>query len=110
MERRLKKHIKICFFYVIIDFGGSMKIIKIGAMWCPACLITNKHLDKIKEEYNIEIESLDYDFDEDEVSKYNVGETLPVLVFIENDIEVDRLIGEKKYEDIEGIISKYEKN
>lgn len=85
-----------------------MKIIKIGAMWCPACLITNKHLDKIKENYNIEIDSLDYDFDEDEVNKYNVGETLPVLIFIKDDNEVDRLIGEKDYKDIEGVIKKHE--
>lgn len=87
-----------------------MKIIKIGAMWCPACLITNKHLDKIKEEYNIEIDSLDYDFDEEEVSKYNVGETLPVLIFIDNDKEIDRLIGEKNYNEIEGMIKKHEKD
>ena len=85
-----------------------MKIIKIGAMWCPACLITNNHLDKIKENYNIDIENIDYDFDEDEVKKYNVGETLPVLIFIKNDIEVDRLIGEKTYKDIEGVIKKHE--
>ena len=83
-----------------------MKIIKIGAMWCPACLITNNALDKINKDYNIEIDSLDYDFDEEEVSKYNVGETLPVLVFIKDGKEVDRLIGEK--EDIEGVIKKYE--
>ena len=85
-----------------------MKIIKIGAMWCPACLITNNALDKINKEYNIEIDSLDYDFDEEEVSKYNVGETLPVLVFIKDGREVDRLIGEKEYKDIEGVIKKYE--
>ncbi len=85
-----------------------MKIIKIGAMWCPACLITNNALDKINKEYNIEIDSLDYDFDEEEVSKYNVGETLPVLVFIKDGKEVDRLIGEKEYKDIEGVIKKYE--
>ena len=85
-----------------------MKIIKIGAMWCPACLITNNALDKINKDYNIEIDSLDYDFDEEEVSKYNVGETLPVLVFIKDGKEVDRLIGEKEYKDIEGVIKKYE--
>ena len=59
-----------------------MKIIKISALWCPACLITNKAIDKIKEEQNIEVENLDYDFDEDEVKKYNVGTTLPVLIFM----------------------------
>ena len=46
-----------------------MKIIKIGALWCPACLITNKALDKIIDENdNIELINLDYDFDEEEVS------------------------------------------
>ena len=41
-----------------------MKIIKIGALWCPACLITNNALDKINKNYDVEIVSLDYDFDE----------------------------------------------
>ena len=72
-----------------------MKIIKISALWCPACLITNKAIDKIKEEQN-----LDYDFDEDEVKKYNVGTTLPVLIFMNQDKELFRLIGEKNYEEI----------
>lgn len=87
-----------------------MKIIKVGALWCPACLITNNALDKIKKEYDIEIENLDYDFDEDEVKKYNVGEILPELIFFIDNKEVDRLIGEKNYKDIEGVIKKYEKD
>ena len=77
-----------------------MKIIKISALWCPACLITNKAIDKIKEEQNIEVENLDYDFDEDEVKKYNVGTTLPVLIFMNQDKELFRLKGEKNYEEI----------
>lgn len=77
-----------------------MKIIKISALWCPACLITNKAIDKIKEEQNIEVENLDYDFDEDKVKKYNVGTTLPVLIFMNQNKELFRLIGEKNYEEI----------
>ncbi len=85
-----------------------MKIIKIGALWCPACLITNNALDKINKNYDVEIVSLDYDFDEEEVSKYNVGETLPELIFIKGDKEVKRLIGEKNYKDIEEVLKEYE--
>ena len=85
-----------------------MKIIKIGALWCPACLITNNALDKINKNYDIEIVSLDYDFDEEEVSKYNVGETLPEIIFIKDDKEVKRLIGEKNYKDIEEVLKEYE--
>lgn len=77
-------------------------------MWCPACLITNNALDKIVKNYNIELDSLDYDFDEEEVQNYNVGETLPELIFIKDGKEVKRLIGEKNYKDIEEVLKEYE--
>ncbi len=78
-----------------------MKIIKISALWCPACLITNKALDKyLNENKDIEIVNLDYDFDEEEVKKYNVGTILPVLIFEKDNKEVLRLIGEKNYDEI----------
>lgn len=84
-----------------------MKIIKVGALWCPACLITNKAINKIKEEYpDIVVEELDYDYDEDEVSKYNVGTKLPVLIFFEGSKEVTRLIGEKNYKEIKEVIGR----
>lgn len=81
-----------------------MEIIKIGALWCPACLITNNSLSKVMKKYpNIKITNLDYDFD-DEVLKYNVGNTLPVLIFMKGDKEITRLIGEKTEKEIEEIV------
>lgn len=78
-----------------------MKVIKISAVWCPACLITNKIWKNVKKDYpDLEIEELDYDFDEDEVKKYDVGEILPVVIFMNNDKENFRLIGEKTKEEI----------
>ena len=78
-----------------------MKLIKVSALWCPACLITNKAVNKlIDENKDIELISLDYDFDEDEVKKYDVGKILPVLIFEKDNKEVLRLIGEKNYEEI----------
>ncbi len=79
-----------------------MRIIKIGAIWCPACLIVNKHLKKLK---NIEIISYDYDMDEDIVKKYNVGKVLPVLIFEdESGNEKTRLIGEVSLKQIEKVL------
>jgi thiol-disulfide isomerase/thioredoxin len=84
-----------------------MKIIKVGALWCPACLITNNALKKIKEEYpDIIIEELDYDYDEDKVKEYNVGTILPELIFISDDKEINRLIGEKSYKEIKKVIGR----
>ena len=82
------------------------KIVVISAVWCPSCLILKKHLKKLKEEFNLEIETLDYDFDEDEVLKYNVGDKLPVVVSKDDDNEIDRLIGEKTYEEIVDFLRK----
>ena len=83
-----------------------MKIIKISAIWCPACIITNNALNKLKSNYRFELEDLDYDFDD--IESYNVGDILPVLIFVKDDKEIDRLIGEKNYKEIEEVLKKYE--
>ena len=57
----------------------------ISAIWCPSCLILNKHIKNLKKEYpNINIKKLDYDFDEEEVKKLNVGKILPVIITNKN--------------------------
>jgi len=60
----------------------------------------NNVFNKISTKYpDIEIESLDYDFDD--VEKYNVGEILPVLIKFDNDKEIDRIVGEKSLKEVE---------
>lgn len=74
-------------------------IIVISAVWCPSCLILNKHLKKLKENYNIKITKLDYDFDD--IEEYNIGDKLPVIILKDkNNNEIKRLIGEKSYQEI----------
>ena len=82
-----------------------MKLIKITAVWCSACLIMNKRWKEIENKYNIETVGYDLDFDEDEVKEYNVGDKLPVFIFLDKDSnEIGRLIGEKSIEEIEKYI------
>ena len=79
-----------------------MKLLKFNAIWCPGCLVMKKVWKQIIEENpKIIIEEYDYDMDEDEVLKYNVGEKLPVVIMID-DIgnEIKRLTGEKTREEI----------
>ena len=72
-----------------------MRVVKINALWCSACLVMNKVWKKIEDKYNFEVLQLDYDMDEEEVEKYNVGEVLPVFIFFDGDKEILRVIGEK---------------
>lgn len=81
-----------------------MEIIKIGAMWCPGCIVMKKIIKQIEEEYKLEIKSLDLDFDEEEVKEYNVGDTLPVIIVNKDGKEIKRIIGEKSYQELKSLL------
>ena len=67
-----------------------MKVIKINAIWCSACLVMNNNWNKVLKEKDIETISLDYDVDD--VEDYNVGK------------EVYRFCGEKSYKELIKIV------
>ena len=71
-----------------------MKIVKISAIWCGACLIMNKVWNKLKENYKFEDVELDYDMDEEEAKSYSPGDILPVFIVFDGDNEVIRVTGE----------------
>jgi len=83
-----------------------MTVIKISALWCPACILTGNALKKLKEVYDFELRELDYDFDD--IEEYHIGDILPVVIFVKDGKEVDRLNGEKNYKQIEEVLKKYE--
>ena len=74
-----------------------MKIVKISSLGCPSCIVMNKVFNTLKEKYSFEVEEYDYDFDD--IEKYNVGKILPVFIFYMNDVEINRLCGEHKVEE-----------
>ena len=83
-----------------------MKVIKISAIWCSACLIMNKRWKEIEKEYDIDIVSYDVDFDEDEVKKYNIsdGDRLPISIIVDGDKEIKRLVGEHSIDELKEFI------
>lgn len=63
---------------------------------------------EITKNNSITIEELDYDVDSNEVSKYNVGQILPVIIFLDNENrELTRLIGEQTATMIQKTINEY---
>lgn len=82
-----------------------MKIVRINALWCSGCLYMKKVWKEVESIYpNLDIETYDYDMDEEKVLSYNPGEILPVAIFYKDDIEYKRLNGEHKKEEIIDII------
>ena len=84
-----------------------MKLIKINAIWCSACLVMNKRIEKLQKEKNIEVKNIDYDLDNEEALSYNPGNILPVLIFTDDDNnELKRLTGEIDYKELLEVIDK----
>lgn len=84
-----------------------MKLVKIGAVWCPSCLVMASRINKVVEKYKLELVNYDYDIDTDIINKYNIGKILPVLILLDDkDNEIDRLIGEQSLKKLEDFIEK----
>ena len=84
-----------------------MKLIKIGAVWCPSCLVMASRINKIVDKYKLELVNYDYDIDNDIVNKYNVGNILPILILVDdNEKEIGRLTGEQSIKKLEEFIEK----
>lgn len=82
-----------------------LKIVRISAMWCPACIIMNKFWSNVEKEFpNIEFVTYDLDMDEDVVKEYTPGDVLPVLIAFEDGKEFKRTVGEKNLEDTKRFI------
>lgn len=78
-----------------------MKVVKIGASWCSGCIIMKKRWKEIEKLRTFESEYYDFDIYEDMLKeKYNIGDKLPIFIFLNNNKEVKRLIGEPSIDDI----------
>jgi len=88
-----------------------MKIVKLSAIWCPACLVMKSVWKKIEEEFSdLDITNYDYDMNKEEVLLYNVGNILPVTIILSDDKkELERLIGEVSYNKLKEEINSYRK-
>lgn len=71
------------------------KLLFITAIWCPTCLLMRPRFKEwIGNHPNWSFEELDYDDQQVQIRPYRIGTTLPVAIFIDQGIEVKRIIGE----------------
>jgi len=87
-----------------------MKVLKIGAEWCPGCIVMKPRWKKVEEENPwIISEYYDYDFSPEIIKKYNLEKAkLPTFIFLDkHDEELDRRAGELSEKEITDLITQY---
>ncbi len=80
-----------------------MELIVISSVWCPSCLIMHPRYVELSQKYHLTLTNYDYDTDASIISKYHVGDILPVCIIVKDE-EIERIIGEKSMKELNKII------
>lgn len=89
------------------DIIKIMKVIKIGAVWCSACLVMRPRWQEIEKQYPwLKTEYCDFDQDKEKIKNFKLESgKLPVFIFLDKKRkEFLRLSGEYTKEDLIKII------
>lgn len=70
-----------------------LKVIKMGAVWCPPCQILNKVFDKIAAATEgVEFVHVDIDEEPELAEKFEVR-SVPTIIFEVDGVKVDTIVG-----------------
>lgn len=83
-----------------------IKILKFESDSCPQCKALSVTLERITKEYKTDIKNIDIEEDnnQDLIRKYNIR-SIPTLIFLNEDQEYNRLVGNQSYATINKIIN-----
>ena len=83
-----------------------IKILKFESDSCPQCKALSATLERISKENKINIKNIDIEEDnnQDLIRKYNIR-SIPTLIFLNEDQEYNRLVGNQSYATINKIIN-----
>ena len=80
-------------------------ILKFESDSCPQCKALSATLERISKENKIDIKNIDIEEDnsQDLIRKYNIR-SIPTIIFLNEDKEYNRLVGNQSYATINKII------
>ena len=83
-----------------------IKILKFESDSCPQCKALSATLERITKEYKTDMKNIDIEEDnnQDLIRKYNIR-SIPTLIFLNEDQEYNRLVGNQSYATINKIIN-----
>jgi len=79
-----------------------MRILKFGAVWCPGCIIMKPIWEEIEAEIpELKTEYFDYDENKEVIEKYNIGDEIPIFIFLDKQgQEFHRIVGQRSKEEL----------
>ena len=83
-----------------------IKILKFESDSCPQCKALSATLERITKEYKTDMKNIDIEEDNNQnlIRKYNIR-SIPTLIFLNEDQEYNRLVGNQSYATINKIIN-----
>ena len=83
-----------------------IKLLKFESDSCPQCKALSITLERISKENKIDIKNIDIEEDNnrDLIRKYNIR-SIPTIIFLNEDKEYNRLVGNQSYATINKIIN-----
>ena len=83
-----------------------IKILKFESDSCPQCKALSVTLERLSKENKIDIKNIDIEEDnnQDLIRKYNIR-SIPTIIFLNEDKEYNRLVGNQSYVTINKIIN-----
>ena len=83
-----------------------IKILKFESDSCPQCKALSATLERITKEYKTDMKSIDIEKDNNQnlIRKYNIR-SIPTLIFLNENQEYNRLVGNQSYATINKIIN-----
>ena len=83
-----------------------IKLLKFESDSCPQCKALSATLERISKENKIDIKNIDIEEDnnQDLIRKYNIR-SIPTIIFLNEDKEYNRLVGNQSYATINKIIN-----
>lgn len=83
----------------------GMILVDFWAEWCGPCKVMLPLLQKLEDDYNIEIYKIDVDKEVDLAMKYQIRSIPTILKFVDGEV-VDAIYGSVAYNKLKGLIDK----
>ena len=92
---------------LLAEQGNTLVIVKIGATWCSPCKMLERTISEIEPTLeNVEFYGVDVDEAEEElIEKFQV-QSVPVLLFFNEGLQVDRVIGARGKSELLELVEK----